>query len=155
MNRHLLALALAGVLATSAHAVLNFNLTVNSGTVPSTGGTVTLVGSLTGLTTDAALADVTFTTPAGTTLTLDPAFVAYLGGNTLGDYSTGNIAEIVVPSGYTAGAYAGQVAVSDSSIPGFTDSEAYVVQVQAVPEPAAFASLGVGLIALARRRKSV
>lgn len=153
MKRHLLALTLMSALATVAPAALNFNLTSNSGSVPATGGTVTLLGSLDDLTADVSLSDVTFTTPAGMTLALDPLFLAYLADNTTASYGVGNIATVTVDPGVAPGFYAGQIAVADSTLPGFVDAEAYVVQVQAVPEPASFAALGVGALGLLRRRR--
>ena len=153
MKQHLLALTLMGALVATAPAALNFNLTVNSGVVPSTGGTVTLIGSLSNLTADVALSDVSFSTPTGMTLALDPAFLTYLASNTTDSYGVGNIATVTVAPGLAAGTYASQIAVADASLPGFTDAEAYVVQVRPVPEPASLAVMSIGALGLVRLRR--
>ncbi len=150
--RKLLSSVIVLVAAGSASAVLNFNLTTNSGTFTTAGGTLTLVGTVTGLTADVTVANSSFTAASPLTITPDPAFLAYLNMNTLADYS-GNIATVTVPAGTPVGFYDGQ---TDQVVVGSAvdnDNELFAVTVTPVPEPASMVALGVGAVALVRRRR--
>ncbi len=167
MKRHLLTLAFAGALAAHASAILNFNLTVNE--LSTTAGTnVVFSGTVTGVTGDLTLAASSvgsaFKSTGGTGISgnFTTDFLNYLNQNTTANYS-GTIFEAIVPSGLAAGTYdtnaaltnGAQVVVGGTNQHGDSvqDNEFYAVDVQAVPEPASMAALGLGAFGLLRRRK--
>jgi hypothetical protein len=167
MKRHLLTLAFAGALAAHASAILNFNLTINElSTTPGTN--VVFSGTVTGVSGDLTLAASSvgsaFKSTGGTGLSgaFTTDFQNYLNQTTTANYS-GTIFEAFVPAGTAAGTYdtnaaltnGAQVVVGGTNLNGDTvqDNEFYAVDVQAVPEPATMAGLGLGALALLRRRK--
>jgi hypothetical protein len=167
MKRHLFTLALVGALAAHASAILNFNLPINQ--LTTTAGTnVIFSGTVTGVTGDLTLAASSvgpaFKATGGTGLlgAFTSSFQNYLNLNTTTNYA-GTIFEVFVPGTTSAGLYDTNAALTNGSqvVVGGTnsnndtvqDNEFYAVNVQAVPEPTTMAALGLGAVALLRRRK--
>ena len=160
MKRLLLSLGFVSAFAGSASAVLNLNLSNPVMSVPfsASAQTVTIFGSVTGVTSDVTSATLSAPAGSGITIAADPAFSTYVnasGANT--NYgSVGSplaIAVLSIPAGLAIGVYDGPnafVTVNDAR--GLADNEYYEVDV--VPEPASFAALAIGAVALVRRRKS-
>lgn len=174
MKRHLVTLAIAGALAAQSSALINLNLNPQTYTTTSAGGVVTILGSVTKSASDSLSAVVATAAFSGANSLPTPVFtadfLAYIAANT-GNFGTLAtplaIATITVPAGQTAGLYDAATAAgtpgASITLTGFnnastpaaaiSDSEFYSVQVDAVPEPASFAALGLGVAALLRRRR--
>jgi hypothetical protein len=101
-----------------------------------------------------------------TTITFHPDLIAYLGLTTSASYS-GGLFTVDIPVGATPGLYDfdnlagtgsdrsefGIVAKRLSDNAQAADFENYGINVRAVPEPTSLAALGVGVLALRRRRR--
>lgn len=88
-------------------------------------------------------------------------FLTYLGAGADVDYS-GSLFTITIDSTTPAGEYwldssltnASEIAINATKgSANFNDNEAYSLTVEAVPEPASMAALGLGALALLRRRR--
>ena len=145
MKRHLFTLAIVGALAAHASAVLDLAFTVpaNKTLILAPNASGTLSGTITGVTQD--LTTFAFSPLTGFTFTPSAALTTYLGLNTLADF---NDVIGTITAGATPGTYATVGTVSSANT---SDGENFLVQV--VPEPSAFAALGLGAVALLRRRR--
>ncbi len=156
--------------AAASQAALNFNLDFPdlSAPLPTSGTTVLTFTGTVDVTAGWDATSATLNMPfqvssfVGLAGAFDPGFVAYLSGANAGvDYS-GNIFSIDVTPSSAIGLYdsnfnsttAATITVSgQKGVSTFDDSEAYSVEVTAVPEPASLIALGAGAAALIRRRK--
>ena len=166
MNKLLFSLG-ACAFATSSFASVNLNLDHEYWTV-NQGGSVTISGTIT-LTPGWDVTTWWIEFPGNGTdylpSVIDPTFDAYFNSVTNADY-TGPLFTVSAGAAATLGLYDYNTAYptgSDRSEFGVgatrsadnaqaADFENYGVTVQAVPEPASFAALGVGVVALLRRR---
>lgn len=145
MKKILLTLAITAAIAGQASAVLNFDLTPpgDAGRITTSGGN--LFGTITG-----AQAKVNFT---GTT------------GNVVFAPSVGLTAYLLASTNATPGDFNGLLGTFTSTTPtvvtygsisfgdGVTLNDSENFQLNPVPEPSAFAALGLGAVALVRRRR--
>ena len=169
MKRHLITLAAFGALAAHSSAILNLNLAPQTYTVSQAGGTVSILGTVSRASTDAITGATATQAFSGANALAQPvftgAFNTFLGSSDLS--FNGVVATITVPAGQAAGIYD---SANATGTPGasftlngtdtrttpnatISDAEFYSVEVQAVPEPSAFAALGLGGLALLRRRR--
>ena len=172
MKKLALALGLLSVGAAS-QAAINFNISnaYQTATLPNSGMiTVTFSGTVDVLLPTWDAVNITVESPGNGSAFLtfdsfDAGFVAYLGSNAPGVDYTGNLFSIQVNSTdaqgfyYLNGSSFGMSALSEAivyaSVPGgpeIADNEYFGVNV--VPEPATMAALGLGAIALIRKRRS-
>lgn len=168
MKRILVPLAILGA-AASANAVLNLNINVQYQTVaPPSSGTLTVVfsGTVDVLlpTFDVNSAALEFPFRNSTDFlggSIDSGFATYIAATSPGvDYS-GILFTISVPSTTPLGNYifdasgglAEFLVSATNGVTSGTDNEFFGVNV--VPEPATMAALGIGVVALLRRRKKI
>jgi hypothetical protein len=165
MKKVLLSLGACAV-ASSSLASVNLNLDQEYWTV-NQGGSVTISGTI-ALTPGWDVTGWALESPGNGTdflgAAIDPTFEAYYLSTTNADY-TGPLFTVSADAAATLGLYdynTGFQTGSDRSEFGVyatrladnahaADFENYGVTVQAVPEPASFAALGVGIVALVRR----
>lgn len=171
MNRLSFALILAAL--TSAGALASFNLDLDenykSTLLPNTGSVVlTFSGKvdvfLPSFDVNAGLVEVPGLTPSSDFLAaaFTPAFVSYMSGISPGADYIGDIFTVTVNSTDAAGEYfynstldspLAEIKIgATNGLVAFTDAEGFGVTVNAVPEPASMAVLGLGAAALLRRR---
>jgi hypothetical protein len=162
----LFALAAVSVMA-SAGVNLNLNNPVETVNLPNSGSVnVVFTGTvdvLPGWDASSATLYFPFLGSNGLGGGFDSNFLTYLGGSNAGvDYS-GNLFSITVNSTDAPGYYDFNslsptstsqfvVGASKNGV-SFSDNEYFAVDVQAVPEPASIAMLGIGSLALIRRRR--
>lgn len=164
-------LALLGLatIATGAYAGVNLNLSdhVKSVVQPGTGFVdVVFSGTVDVLPNWDATSAVLYTPDNGSAALsggLTTAFLDYLSGSFAGTDFNGDLFFIRVQASDAVGFYdqnalstGGSSELVVNAVNGnrrFADNEYYGVEVQAVPEPATLAALGLGAIALIRRRR--
>ena len=152
MKKIALSLAALGAFAVQAAAVLDLRFThpADSPVTLAPGASGLLSGTITGVTQD--LNSFSFAPLTGFSFAIDSGFQAYLTASNPTTGYTGAIGTITALT--TPGTYfsVGTVATSaGSTTPGSFDGEN--LQVNVTPEPASLAALGVGAVALLRRRR--
>ena len=152
MKRILISLAALGAFAVQASAVLDLSFTTppDKTFTLAIGQTGSLLGTITGVTQD--LGSFSFAPQTGFSFTIDSGFQAYLTANNPTTGYSGALGTITALGPVGTYNTVGTVATTvNPTAPGNFDGENLTVNV--TPEPASLAALGVGAVALLRRRR--
>ena len=158
----LAALAVAG----SASAVLNLTISqpINEFFTLNQGGTASVYGTVTGVGVD--VSNYSFLPGTGFSFTPSSSFLNYIAMTTNADFGTSTATGLVagtgggllgtITAGFTQGSFNNVLGVIDPTVitsNGVGEFDGENLTVQVTPEPASFAALGVGALALIRRRR--